>query len=31
MGHLFGDVPGLIAVAVVLFLLMGPRTQTAAA
>ncbi len=31
MGHLFGDVPGLIAVAVVLFLLMGPRTQTATA
>jgi hypothetical protein len=31
MGHLFGDVPGLIAVAVVLFLLMGPRTQTAMA
>jgi hypothetical protein len=31
MGHLFGDVPGLIAVAVVLFLLMEPRTQTATA
>ncbi len=31
MGHLYGDVPGLIAVAVVLFLLMEPRTQTVAA
>ena len=28
MGHLFGDVPGLVAVAVVLFLLM-PRGQSA--
>lgn len=28
MGHLFGDVPGLVAVAVVLFLLM-PRAETA--
>ncbi len=27
MGHLLGDVPGLLAVAVVLFLLMGPRKQ----
>jgi hypothetical protein len=31
VGHLFGDVPGLIAVAVVLFLLMEPRVQTATA
>jgi hypothetical protein len=31
MGHLYGDVPGLLAVAVVLFLLMEPRTQTVAA
>ncbi len=31
MGHLYGDVPGLIAVAVVLYLLMDPRTQTVAA
>jgi hypothetical protein len=30
MGHLFGDVPGLVAVAVVLFILV-PRGQSAAA
>jgi hypothetical protein len=31
MGHLYGDVPGLIAVAVVLYLLMEPRAQVATA
>ena len=31
VGHLFGDVPGLIAVAVVLYLLMEPRAQVATA
>lgn len=30
MGHLMGDVPGLVAVAVVLFVLMEPRGQAAA-